>query len=270
MGRRLAAVTRTAAAVPAMVAVVTGGDPIVRPDRAVWLVERLAAGKRVVLDTSGAGELDPLLPVLVRHGVHVRVSLDSADPAVNDRARPVRPGYLPRGASASELAHGTLRRLAEAGLPCSVQTVVGSHNDDLDQLRALRDHLVEVGVRHWVLHVAVPAGKAAKHRRVLPGATVVDRLRALVGESARQSAPIDIRITGTHRSPGAVLLVDPRGWLCVEGPDGAGKRVIWRPADGGGEPAVTAAYRGQVDLAGHASRYLNGTLEPRPQPAPAA
>jgi MoaA/NifB/PqqE/SkfB family radical SAM enzyme len=202
----------------------------------------------------------------VRHRVHVRVSLDAADRAVNDRARPVNPAYLPRGASAFDAAHTTLRRLAEAGVPASVQTVVGRHNERPDQLRALRDHLVEVGVRHWVLHVAVPAGKAARHRGVLPGERVVDRLRELVDGCGSAGVPLDVRVTGTHRAPNSVLLVDPLGRLCVERPDGRGKQVVWRPGDRGGRREVLASYRRHVDLTGHAGRYLNGTLEPRPQP----
>jgi MoaA/NifB/PqqE/SkfB family radical SAM enzyme len=263
----LAAVAGTAALVPALVGVVTGGDPITRPDRAAELVARLAPHKRVVLDTSGVGDIGPLLPVLARHRVHVRVSLDSADRAVNDRARPISRGYLPPGASAFDGAHATLRRLAGAGVPCGVQTVVGRHNDALGDLLALRDHLLAIGVRHWVLHVAVPAGKAARHRAVLPEAGVVDRLRALVADCVAAGAPIDVRVTGTHLSPSSVLLVDPLGRLCVEGPDGAGKRVIWRPEDGGDRRELALRYRRQVDLDGHASRYLNGTLEPGPQPA---
>jgi len=263
----LAAVARTAALVPALVGVVTGGDPITRPERAAELVARLSAHKRVVLDTSGVGDIGPLLPVLARHRVHVRVSLDSADRAVNDRARPANRGYLPAGASAFDGAHETLRRLAEAGVPYGVQTVVGRHNDGIDHLLALRDHLLAIGVRHWVLHVAVAAGKAARHRGVLPAGDVVERLRALVADCAGTGAALDVRITGTHRSPGSVLLVDPLGRLCVEGPDGAGKRVIWRPEDGGDRGTLAARYRRHVDLGGHASRYLNGTLEPVPQPA---
>ncbi|HEU4423397.1 MAG TPA: radical SAM protein [Pilimelia sp.] len=259
------AVARTASLVPAMVGVVTGGDPIVVPDRAIWLIERLAARKRIVVDTSGVGDIEPLLPALVRHRAHVRVSLDSADAAVNDRARPVNPRYVPRGTSAFASAHATLRRLREAGVPCSVQTVVGRHNQDLDQLRALCDHLVTAGVRNWVLHVAVPAGKAARHPGLLPDAGALDRLRALVTECVEGGMPIDVRVTGTHRSANAVLLVDTAGRLCVERPDRAGKQVIWRPEEAADPGEVARRYRRHVDLVGHASRYLNGTLEAVPQ-----
>jgi len=260
-------VLSTAARVPAMVAVVTGGDPIVAPQRAAWLLGRLAGDKRLVLDTSGAGDVGPLLPALRRHRVHVRVSLDSSDRAVNDRARPINPRYLPRGTSSSSAAHETLRRLAQAQVAHSVQTVVGRHNDDLDALRRMRDHLLSIGVRHWVLHVAVPAGKAERRPEVLPGWDVVDRLRTLVAECAT-AGPLDIRVTGTHREPNAVLLVDPRGQLCVQRPHGPGKEVLW--ADGDTDQAgLLERLRQRVDWAGHASRYLNGTLEPAPQRMPA-
>ena len=262
----VAATARTAGLVPAMVGVVTGGDPIVVPDRAIWLMERLAARKRVVLDTSGVGDIGPLLPALRRHQAHVRVSLDSADARLNDRVRPANPRYLPRGTSGFAGAHVTLRRLRDAGVPSSVQTVVGRHNQHLDDLRALRDHLVAVGVRHWVLHVAIPAGKAGRQPALLPDADALDRLRALVRECVDGGSPIDVRVTGTHRSPNAVLLVDTVGRLCVERRDGAGKEMIWSPDEAPDPHEVVRRYHRHVDLAGHASRYLNGTLEALPQP----
>ena len=237
----LAGVARTAGLVPAMVGVVTGGDPIVVPDRAIWLMERLAARKRVVLDTSGVGDIRPLLPALRRHRAHVRVSLDFADARLNDRVRPANPRYLPRGTSGFARAHVTLRRLRDAGVPSSVQTVVGRHNQHLDHLRALRDHLVAAGVRHWVLHVAIPAGKAGRQPALLPDADALDRLRALVRECVDGGTPIDVRVTGTHRSPNAVLLVDTAGRLCVERRDGTGKEVIWRPDEAADPHEVVAA-----------------------------
>ncbi len=62
-----------------------------------------------------------------------------------------------------------------------------------------------------------------------------------------------MRVTSTHRVPNSVLLINAEGTLCVEAPEG-GRKVS----------------RGYLDLDGHASRYLNGTLEPFPQPIGAA
>ncbi|WP_189168229.1 radical SAM protein [Pilimelia anulata] len=268
----VAAVTRTAALVPALVAVVTGGDPIVAPARAAFLIRRLAVHKRVVLDTSGAGDIRPLLPELRRASAHVRVSVDSDRREVHDRVRPVSPRYLPRGSSSFDAAHGTLRTLLDAGVPCSVQTVVGRHNEEPDALRRLRDDLLARGVRYWVLHAAVPAGKAERHRGVLPGPDVLDHLRAFVAECAAAGLPLDIRVTGTAAAPNSVLLIDSRGRLCVQRADGPGKRVVW-PADA--RPDVAALRRlldAHIDWAGHAGRYLNGPLAParaRPPALPA-
>lgn len=258
----VAAVTRTATLIPALVAVVTGGDPIVAPARAAFLVRRLSVHKRVVLDTSGVGDIGPLLPVLRRARAHVRVSVDSAAREVHDRARPPNLRYLARGTSAFDAAHATLRRLAEAGVPHSVQTVVGRHNEGMDGLRRLRDDLLARGVRYWVLHAAVAAGKAERRRAVLPGGDVLDRLRALVAECADAGLPLDIRVTGTQSAPAAVLLVDSRGQLCLQRPDGPGKEVIWAATEEPDPAVMRQRLAARVDWAGHASRYLNGPLAP--------
>ncbi|MCA9139600.1 MAG: hypothetical protein KDB00_22660, partial [Planctomycetales bacterium] len=63
-------VAATASLIPSMVAVITGGDPLTRPERAQTLIERLAARKAIVLDTSGVGEIEQILPHLVEHSVH--------------------------------------------------------------------------------------------------------------------------------------------------------------------------------------------------------
>src|SRR5262249_5723758 len=149
-------VIRTADAVPAMVGVVTGGEPLFRPERAERIISALALKKSVVLDTSGVGDLAPLLAPLQQHRVHVRVSLDSVDPRVNDAHRPASRQHLPLGTSAHAHAVGTIRRILDAGIACSVQTVVTSQNGDLGSLLRLRDFLANLGVNTWVLHILVP------------------------------------------------------------------------------------------------------------------
>nr|WP_275941503.1 radical SAM protein [Planosporangium mesophilum] len=257
-------VARMAAVVPALVAVVTGGEPLIRPERTAVLVRELAAaGKAVVLDTSGVGRLDGVLPVLREHHVHVRISLDSLDPAGNDRLRPVNRRYLPVGTSAGRLALRTLSDVAAAGLDTTVQTVVTAGNEDLDQLCSVRDGLLTLGVRNWVLHVVVPAGKAAlpRNRQLRPGPYVLPTLARLVKVSEDERLPLNIRVTGTHRAPNSVLLIGSRGDLYVEREFG-GKSRIAGPGDSRAD--VIEAFRCHVNLVEHGSRYLNGSIQPFP------
>jgi MoaA/NifB/PqqE/SkfB family radical SAM enzyme len=257
-------VARMAAKVPALVAVVTGGEPLIRPQRTAVLVREVAAaGKAVVLDTSGVGEIDPLLPVLREHGVHVRISLDSLDPRDNDRLRPVNRRYLPAATSSGDRALHTLSEVAAAGLAVTVQTVVTAGNEDLDRLRALRDGLIGLGVRNWVLHVVVPAGKAAlpRNRQLRPSPYVLPTLAELVKVTEDERLPLNIRVTGTHRAPNSVLLIGSRGDLYVEREVG-GKLRIAGPDDSSMD--VAEAFRRHVNLVEHVSRYLNGSIQPFP------
>ena len=259
--RWLDEVVRVARATPAMVAVVTGGEPLARPDRTERLIRALARDKAVVLDTSGVGDFHRLMPLLDRYGVHVRVSLDSAERRVNDSLRPINRRYLPPGISAFAHATDTIRKAVRRGLACSVQTVVTSRNDTLESLTELRDLLVELGIRTWAVHVVVPAGKAAGRHgsSLLPGSGTVGTLQELVRRSAARSVEIDIRVTSTHRTPNSTLLISAKGELCVEGPTGAGKTTLTIPRLFA-RRTVLRQFRTRVDPAGHASRYLNGTL----------
>jgi MoaA/NifB/PqqE/SkfB family radical SAM enzyme len=257
-------VARMAAAVPALVAVVTGGEPLIRPERTRLLVRGLATtGKAVVLDTSGVGELEPVLPVLREYGVHVRISMDSLDRDDNDRLRPINRRYLPAGTSSGERALRTLSEVAAAGLATTVQTVVTAGNENLERLRTMRDGLIGLGVRNWVLHVVVPAGKAAlpRNRGLRPSPYVLPTLGELVKVSADERLPLNIRVTGTHRAPNSVLLIGSRGDLYVEREFG-GKLRIAGPEESRAD--VVEAFRRHVNLVEHVSRYLNGSIQPFP------
>jgi MoaA/NifB/PqqE/SkfB family radical SAM enzyme len=257
-------VARMAAAVPALVAVVTGGEPLIRPDRTAVLVRGLAAaGKAVVLDSSGVGELDPVLPVLREYGVHVRISMDSLDRSDNDRLRPINRRYLPAGTSSGQRALATLSDVAAAGLATTVQTVVTAGNEDLERLRTMRDGLIALGVRNWVLHVVVPAGKAAlpRNRGLRTSPYVLPTLAELVKVSEDERLPLNIRVTGTHRAPNSVLLIGSQGDLYVEREFG-GKLRIAGPDDS--RVDVVEAFRRHVNLVEHVSRYLNGSIQPFP------
>jgi MoaA/NifB/PqqE/SkfB family radical SAM enzyme len=261
-------VIRVAAATPAMVGVVTGGEPLSRPDRAERLIAALAEDKAVVLDTSGVGDFPRLLPLLRRHRVHVRVSLDSAEPRANDALRPINRRYLAPFASSHAHATDTIRRAVADGLPCSVQTVVTSRNATADDLLRLRDHLVDAKVGTWALHVVVPAGKAGDpgRARLLSDESTAPMLAHLVRRTAAEGAPIDIRVTDTHRAPNSVLLISARGELSVQDPDGGRKTVLRMPRLFT-RRHVLSGFRRYIDPDGHAGRYLNGSLDLMPPDA---
>lgn len=253
-------VAATAATVPAMVAVLTGGEPLFRPALTAALIDRLAGRAALVLDTSGVGELDPLLPALMGHRVHLRVSLDGVDASANDRLRPLAGRYRGHLTGSGAAARETLRRSASAGVATTVQTVVTSANHGPDTLRRLRDDLIAVGVRNWVLHVLVPAGKAADPRNAAlrPAATVRHTLADLVRDATMAELPLNIRVTATDSAANSALIIGGRGDLYVEGDHGGKVRIA-----GPGDPAdrVMAALARHVSPAGAAGRYLNGSIQ---------
>jgi MoaA/NifB/PqqE/SkfB family radical SAM enzyme len=252
-------VAATAGAVPAMVAVITGGDPIMRPDRTERLIKALSPEKAIVIDTSGAGDAKALILLLKSIEGHLRVSLDSADAKIHDRLRPINPRYLSRGDSSYAAAWETIERAVRADVATTVQTVVSSANDNPEALIRLARHLVANGVQQWVLHVAVPAGRAAEARnqRLLPGGDVRRLLAKVMRtiEDDAELATLRVRVTATHRNPNAVLLVGSRGDLYIEtGPTG---KVKLAPSTTDRNELVRL-FRGNVDARAHANRYLGG------------
>jgi predicted adenylyl cyclase CyaB len=255
-------VIATATSIPALVAVITGGDPLTRPDRAIPMIQELSKSKAIVLDTSGAGDLAKILPVLVAHQVHVRISIDAIT-ATNDELRPINPKIFGQRGSAFAAAEATLDSCLAAGLSITVQTVLTARNDQLGSLRQLRDWLVEKKVKNWVLHIAVEGGSARDYEKevrrqkrplsLIPGRPHIhETIRQLMKEAAEL---IDIRCTDTGSTPNSVLLVDSKGDLYTEGLAKHGKVKLY---DAGiGRPDELKKHWSYVDRFGHARRYLN-------------
>lgn len=260
----------TASAIPAMVAVITGGDPLTKPKRAQHLIRSLAPRKSLVLDTSGVGDIETLLPDLLQHSVHIRVSLDSATIALNDQQRPVNPKVFGRKGSSFEESVKTIKKCLDSKLSVTVQTVVTTRNDSADELTNLRDLIISLGVKNWVLHIAVEGGSARrlaqaqrKQKRplsIIPNPPVVyDCIRELVSNSHEL---LDIRCTDTGSTPNSVLLVDSKGDLFTEGLAKNGKVQLY--SAGRGRPDELKQHWAYVDRFGHARRYLNwnGWMKP--------
>ncbi len=257
-------VAATANMLQAMVAVITGGDPLTRPERAKRLIERLAEEKALVLDTSGVGDITTLVPTLKKHNVHVRVSLDTISKQ-NQKLRPINRNYVSNRETSSIGAIRTIDICLAEGIPLTVQTVVTALNENPDEWRDLRDWLVLRGVRNWVLHVVVKGGsarrieEASKNKRsggISPSLQVYSKLWRLVDETMKDPrCRIDIRCTDTDTTPNSVLLVGSTGDLYTEGYAHKGKVCLYRVGDA--RPDLIQALWPHLDRFGHARRYLN-------------
>lgn len=151
----------------AVVLVITGGDPLMRPDVAEFVAYARSRGLRVALSPSATRLVTrEALARLQRVGMEmVHVSLDGATPETHDAFRGVR-GSFARTAE-------VLRHVRELGIPLQVGTTVCRRN--VDELAAIAEVVGEAGVQMWSVFFLVPTGRAQaadvlsadEHERVL-------------------------------------------------------------------------------------------------------
>ena len=255
-------VLTTARLMDSITAVITGGDPLTRPRRTKTLLEGLAGRKALVLDTSGvapADVIEDMLPLLRTHGVHLRLSLDSFNPATHNKLRPVNVRVVGK-ISSHDTALNTLKYGLSIGLPVTVQSVISNQTDSKEALYNFRDYLLQLGVRHWVLHLAVEAGaarriQATSKRGILPKSDARTHIWGMVKDTIKTGLPIDIRVTDNYNTPNSVLLIGSTGTLYTEGLAHRGKVALFDPASGRPDRINQLFY--YIDRFGHARRYLN-------------
>jgi AdoMet-dependent heme synthase len=132
--------------------VLTGGDPLKRPD-VVELVEYGASiGLRMAMTPSGTPLMtEAVLRSLKAAGLsRLAVSLDGSCASIHDPFRGVDGSYA-----------WTIRMLEvarEIGLTTQVNTTVSMHN--LDDFDALCDLMVRIGITLWSVFFLVPTGRA--------------------------------------------------------------------------------------------------------------
>jgi AdoMet-dependent heme synthase len=132
--------------------VLTGGDPLKRPD-VVELVEHGAGlGLRMGMTPSGTPLMTPAILRRLRDAglSRLAVSLDGSTPAIHDRFRGVDGSFA-----------WTLRMLMaarELGLSTQINTTVSNHNlADFDRLMEL---MTDLGISLWSVFFLVPTGRA--------------------------------------------------------------------------------------------------------------
>jgi len=166
-----------------VILILTGGDPLKRPDIFTVAERASRAGLRVVMSPSGTHVTPASVTELKRVGVQrVSVSLDGSTAALHDSFRQV-PGAFAQ-------ATASLAYAREGGLPFQINTTVTRHNrhDLADMLRLA----VDLGAVTWDVFMLVPTGRGKVQMEITP-AEYEETLHFVY--EASQTAPIQVKMT---------------------------------------------------------------------------
>ena len=231
--------------------VLTGGDPLKRPDT-VELVEHGARiGLRVAMTPSGTPLMTPeVLARLAEAGLaRLAVSLDGSTPAVHDRFRGV--------AGSWDWTIRMLRAACGLGLSTQVNTSISRHNlDDLEPLIAL---MGELGIALWSVFFLVPTGRARARDIATPGEfeAVFNRLYDL-----SKTAPFDIKSTAAPQYRRVVLQRQVSERRVAEGGKCAAPLVAGSGFAVGAEDGIGRAAKGVNDGRGFLFVSHTGEIYP--------
>jgi heme b synthase len=166
-----------------IILILTGGDPLKRPDIFDVAERASRAGLRVVMSPSGTHVTPATVTELKRVGVQrISVSLDGSTAALHDEFRRV-PGAFAE-------ATASLAYAREGGLPFQINTTVTRHNrhDLADMLRLA----VDLGAVTWDVFMLVPTGRGKVQMEITP--EEYEETLHFVYE-ASQTAPIQVKMT---------------------------------------------------------------------------
>lgn len=236
--------------------VLTGGDPLFSPHLSLAM-GYLHKKTGLIVDTCGYTFTTAHLELFKKYNVFVRVSLDSQQPKINDKLRPLNKklGAIRNDSmGTAEAALNTISKCVEAGVKVGVQTVVTKMN--LSDLEALGDKLYRLGVSNWRIMMLASFNERSKESLKLRMDergqkrfynTITKHLRAKHRNWWHQSMAIQL----THnRTPNAVVLVSPEGNFCTESNVRLGKELLSLKPN-------NAAIFDKVNFHAHAERYLN-------------
>lgn len=167
------------------IVVLSGGEPLVRPDILDLIRHGSQIGLRVVLGTNGTLLTPQWVEALKTAGcARVGISLDSTDPRVHDKFR--------RMEGAWELSVAGMRYCREAGLPFQIHTTVTERNQH--EILAITDLAVQLGATAHHIFFLVPAGRGesieAESLRALEYERLLNRI-------LRKQQEVDIELKPT-------------------------------------------------------------------------
>ncbi len=164
--------------------VLTGGDPLKRPDLFEILAEAQRLGQPVSVTPSGTYGLTPAVIGRLRDAgvASLALSLDGSDPAHHDGIRGV-PGSF-------GWTERALRAALEAGLPVQVNTLVCQ--ETADDLPRIYDFLSRFPIVRWSLFFLIRVGRGQVMRELSPAEA--ERLMGWLLDLSRE-APFEIKPT---------------------------------------------------------------------------
>lgn len=207
-----------------IVFVLSGGDPVRRPDLLELVRHGADLGLRMGLTPATTPRLTPeLLGELKRAGLaRLAVSLDGSNAEIHDEFRQVE-GSFREGLR-------ILRQAKEAGLSTQVNTTVSRHNiHDFPQLCAL---MSEVGIVFWEVFFLVPTGRASAE-----DVASAEEFEAVFHQlyDLSKEAPFDIKATAAPHYARVVLerqIAERRAGQREEAPDPLTAGLFYSLQDG--------------------------------------
>jgi AdoMet-dependent heme synthase len=132
--------------------VLTGGDPLKRPDVVELVRYGVKIGLRMAMTPSGTPLMTPeVIRELAAAGLsRLAVSLDGSTAAIHDRFRGVNGSY--------DWTLRMIRAAREIGLTTQINTTVARHN--VEDFGNLMELMTDLGISLWSVFFLVPTGRA--------------------------------------------------------------------------------------------------------------
>jgi radical SAM protein len=194
--------------------VITGGDPLQRPDLFELIAYARDLGLAVSVTPAGTAALtaDVVAQFKAAGISSIALSLDGSTPARHDAFRGVQGSFAWTRAGAAAIV--------AAGIPLQVNTLVSAQT--LDDIPAIYDEVRSWGLTRWALFFLIATGRGERLAEVTPAQS--EQLLNWVGEIARgPAANFAIKTTEAHhyrrimvqklrrRLPEEAILATPAG-----------------------------------------------------------
>lgn len=167
--------------------VITGGDPLQRPDIFDLITFGAELGLRMSITPAGTERLTPaIVDRLLDAGIDsLGLSLDGSTPQKHDTFRGVQGSY--------EWTLRAMRAAAARGIPMQINTMVTAQT--LDDVPDIYDVLKDVGIARWALFFLISTGRGRELADITPVQS--ERLLQSLLELQRES-PFPIKTTEAH------------------------------------------------------------------------